>query len=62
MQFEFLNALRDLDERTPHYKVVEIFHHGNLMVRVKAAQILAGISPRIRATPTLRRMLAITSY
>jgi hypothetical protein len=62
MQFEYTNALRDLDVRTPPYHVMEIFHHGSLLVRTKAEQILRHISPRIRTTPALRRMLAITTY
>lgn len=59
MRFEFENALRDLDRRTPTYFRGEIFHHGSLKLKAQAAEVLKDLDPK-RTAQKLRRMLQLT--
>jgi hypothetical protein len=59
MRFEVQNALRDLDEKTPGYFLEEIFHHGDLKVRLQALKVLGDIDPTRRSTRVLLEMLKI---
>lgn len=58
MKFEVLNALRDLDERTPEYLQGEVFCHGSLKVRTDAIAVLASLNQFDGSTRTLREMIS----
>lgn len=60
MRFEFENALRDLDRRTPDYIQGEIFHHGSLKLKTLAVEVLRDLEPRKKTAAKLRGMLRIT--
>lgn len=59
MKFEFENALRDLDRRTPDYFLGEIFHHGSLKLKALAVEALRDLEPRKKTAGKLRSMLRI---
>ena len=59
MQFEFKNALTDLDQRTPTYFLQEIFHHGKLKVRKDSLEALADLDPKRHSARILREILKI---
>lgn len=59
MEFEVTNALRDLDERTPAYLLEEIFHHGDLKVRINAGLVLKDLAPNQRTNRVLREWLKL---
>lgn len=60
MDFWTLNALRDLDERTPVYLRHEIFAHGDLTTVRRARDILhAGIDPSRLSWRVLREVLRL---
>ena len=60
MRFEIKNALRGLDETTPSYMREEIFHHGDLKVRIEAVKVLVDLDTKRRTARVLREMLKIT--
>jgi hypothetical protein len=59
MEFEVTNALRDLDVRTPSYLLEEIFHHGDLKVRVSSIKELKELDTGRRTCRVLKEMLKI---
>lgn len=59
MEFEVTNALRDLDERTPPYLLQEIFHHGDLKVRLDSIKVLKDLDTARRTSRVLREILKI---
>ena len=60
MTFEVLNALRDLDRRTPAFFLEEIFHHGDQTMRERALEILKDLDPQQhRSSAVLRDMLKV---
>ncbi len=59
MSFELTNALRNLEDRTPSYFLEEIFHHGDLKVRVEAAKVLADCDPAKKTNRVLREMIKL---
>lgn len=59
MRFEVLNALRNLDNSTPSYYLEEIFHHGDLKVRLESIKVLKALDPRARTARLLKEMLKI---
>ena len=59
MSFEVEHALRDMDQKTPDYLLREIFHHGDLKVRIDAARELAVLDPTRRTTRLLLQILQI---
>jgi hypothetical protein len=60
VRFEVENALRELDARTPTYFLEEIFHHGDLKVRVEAVKVLADLDPKLRTNRVLREWMKLT--
>jgi len=58
IRFEILNALRDLDRKTPPFFVSELFAHGDLATRLNAIKALT--SPQENSARFLREMLKIT--
>jgi hypothetical protein len=59
VNFEAHNALRGLDVRTPGYFLEEIFHHGDLKVRVEAVKVLSDLDPKQRTNRVLREWLKL---
>lgn len=59
MEFEVTNALRDLDVATPSYLMEEIFHHGDLKVRLEAAKVLTQLDPEKRTGRVLQAMFRL---
>ena len=59
MSFEVEHALRDMDQKTTPYLLEEIFHHGDLKVRIDAARELAMLDPTRRTTRLLLQILQI---
>lgn len=59
MNFEYVNALRDLDNTTAEYFLEEIFHHGDLKVRLEAAKVLLDLDPSKSTARKLRNILKI---
>ena len=61
MSFEVEHALRDMDQKTTPYLLEEIFHHGDLKVRIDAARELAMLDPWLYAVLSVHVGL-ITRY
>jgi hypothetical protein len=59
MQFEFKNALTDLDQKTPTYFRDEIFHHGDLTARREAIKALGDLDTRQHTVRVLREIIRI---
>jgi len=59
MRFEFLQALRDLDERTPSFYLQEMFAHGSLELRTDALSELQDLDPERETAAELRDMLRL---
>lgn len=59
MNFEVVNALRDLDVETSPYLLQEIFSHGDLKVRLESIQVLKDLDTARRTSLVLREMLRI---
>lgn len=59
MEFDTLNALRDLDRGTPDYIRGELFAHGDLTVRKNAIEVLTTLDPVRRSARILMLMLSI---
>lgn len=58
--FVVLQALEDLDRRTPAYFVQEIFAHGREdVVRVARLVLREGVEPRRKSPRLLREVLSI---
>lgn len=58
--FVVLQALEDLDRRTPAYFVQEIFAHGREdVVRVARLVLREGVEPRRKSPRLLREVLTI---
>ena len=57
VNFEVMNALRDLDQKTPSFFVAELFAHGDLTMRMNAIRALK--RPRDDSTRILIEMLRI---
>jgi len=58
--FVVLQALEDLDQRTPAYFVQEIFAHGREdVVRVARLVLREGVEPRRKSPRLLREVLTI---
>ena len=60
MQFEYKNALTDLDQRTPEYFRREIFAHGDLTARKRALEALKGINVDRRSCRVLREIYKLS--
>lgn len=60
MNFEVLNALNELDQRTPAYFLAEIFAHGDAQVRLDAIEILADLDPEQKSVRVLRELIKLT--
>ena len=59
MKFELLQALRDLDRRTPAFFLAEMFSHGEVKLKLAALDALQNLDPRDESSPELRRMLKL---
>lgn len=59
MQFEFKNALTDLDQKTPTFFLYEIFNNGSLEVRRDAIATLTELDPERRSARILSEILKI---
>lgn len=59
MEFEVTNALRDLDNATPAYLLQEIFHHGDLKVRMESIKVLKDLDVTRRTGRVLIEWLRI---
>ena len=57
--FDTLQALRDLDRKTPAYFLQEIFHHGDQTVRMNSAEALKDLEPERKSVRILREILRI---
>ena len=57
--FEVLNALIDLDQRTPVFFQQEIFAHGDLKVRKLALEILRELEPTRKTSRVLHEILKL---
>ena len=60
MQFEYKNALSDLDQRTPEYFRAEIFAHGDLTARKSALEALKDLDPTRRSCRVLREIYRLS--
>lgn len=58
-KFAVMNALNNLDERTPAYLRGEIFAHGDQTVRFDAIRVLGSLDPSDNTSETLRSMLRV---
>ena len=59
MRFEVMNALRDLDNATPAYFLQEMFHHGDLKVRLESIKVLTDLDVKRHTCRVLKEMLKI---
>lgn len=59
MDFETVNALRNLDHRTPDYLREEIFAHGDLTTRKHAIEALKTLDPECKSWRILIEMFQI---
>jgi hypothetical protein len=59
MQFEFKNALTDLDEKTPTFFLGEVFSHGSLKVKQEALKALSTLDTEQKSVRVLREILKI---
>jgi hypothetical protein len=57
MRFEVVNALRNLDERTPAFYMSELFSHGELKLKIVALEALKDLDPEDETSHQLRSML-----
>ncbi len=60
MRFEVFHALRDLDQKTPEYFVMEMFAHAETTVMRQARAALTSLDPDARSNRVLASILAIT--
>lgn len=59
MNFEVLNALNDLDQRTPDYFLTELFAHGDQKVRLDAVEALKELGPEKKSARVLRELIRL---
>ena len=63
MQFDYMIALTDLDERTPQYFRDEIFAHAEGKALIQAREILhSGLDPSRRHSPLLRALIDVREH
>jgi hypothetical protein len=59
VNFEAVNALRDLDKLTPSYLREEMFAHGDLTTAIAAVEVLRTLAPEDRTGRDLAAMLRL---